>query len=197
MDKPFSQACENNKGPILEVLRKHLKAPGRLLEIGSGTGQHAAWLAPRLPHIHWQPSDLPDALPGIGQWLAEAEGGDIARPLVLDVRGRWPDGPYDYLFTANTFHIMSADAVAHCIEAGAARLRPGGLFLIYGPFRYRGEYTSESNRRFDEHLRHRNPHSGIRDHEWIVTQMARQGLSPLRDHDMPANNRTLVFLRDA
>lgn len=195
MQKPFSQACENNKAPILKVLEEHLRAPGSLLEIGSGTGQHAAWLGAALPRIRWQPSDLPDALPGIRAWLDDSRAHNVAAPIVLDVHGRWPRGPFDYLFTANTFHIMSADAVCHCIREGTQRLASGGLFLIYGPFRYGGEFTSASNREFDQWLRRRHPDQGIRDFEWIEARMAEQGMTPLADHDMPANNRTLVFRR--
>lgn len=195
MNKPFSQACENNKRPLLQVLETHLEAPGALLEIGSGTGQHAAWLGAALRHVQWQPSDLPDALPGIGAWLEESGTANVLAPTVLDVRGRWPEGPFDYVFTANTFHIMSTRAVAACIAGAAERLRPGGLFLVYGPFRYGGDFTSESNRAFDQWLREHHPDQGIRDFEWVSDLMARQGLSLLRDHEMPANNRTLVFRR--
>jgi SAM-dependent methyltransferase len=191
-NRPFSQACENNKGPLLEVLQGTLPESGRLLEIGSGTGQHAAWMSHHLPHIRWQPSDLPDALPGIQAWLEDA-GDNVARPLVLDVRGRWPEGPFDCLFTANTFHIMSQQAVTRCIEQGAAILSPGGHFIVYGPFRYQGRFTSDSNAAFDAHLRERDPASGIRDQEWVCEIMAGQGLMLAADHDMPANNRTLVF----
>lgn len=177
------------------MLKQHLRAPGPLLEIGSGTGQHAAWLGAALPHIRWQPSDLPDALPGIRAWLDDSAARNVAAPIVLDVHGRWPRGPFDYLFTANTFHIMSADAVRHCIREGMQRLAPGGLFLVYGPFRYGGEFTSASNRDFDQWLRQRHPDQGIRDFEWVETQMAEQGMTLVADHDMPANNRTLVFRR--
>lgn len=190
-DKPFSQASENNKQPILEVLREHLREPGTLLEIGAGTGQHAAWLPAFLPHVRWQPSDLPDALPGIKAWLTEAPA-NVRPPMVLDVRGRWPEGPFDYIFTANTFHIMDADSVARCIREAAARLTTDGLWLVYGPFRYDGR-CSESNARFDEWLRQRDPGSGLRDYEWVAEQMAAAGLAPVADHEMPANNRTLVF----
>lgn len=193
MERPFSQACENNKAPILEVLEQHLREPGRLLEIGSGTGQHAAWMSSRLPHIRWQPSDLPDALPGINTWLGDADNHNAAEPIVLDVRGRWPERRFDYLFTANTFHIMDADSVGTCIERGAAHLSDNGLFMVYGPFLYRGKPAAEGNIRFDAWLRRRDPRSGIRHFDAICERMLSAGLELERDHEMPANNRLLVF----
>lgn len=192
---PFSQACENNRQPILEVLQQHLKRPGHLLEIGSGTGQHAAWLPARLPHIHWQPSDRSGQLPGIRAWLAQSEAGNVSSPIELDVAADWPEKRFDYLFTANTFHIMSAALVARCIEQTARQLTSSGLMLVYGPFSYNGEHTAESNARFDAMLRQRDPLSGIRDYHWIREEAGRHGLSPLADHAMPANNRMLVFTR--
>ena len=190
---PFSQACENNRGPILEVLQQHLLQPGRLLEIGSGTGQHAVWLAPRLPHIQWQPSDLPANLPGIRAWMAHQPAENIAAPLPLDVESDWPDGPFDYIYTANTFHIMSEDQVLICLQKLTAKLTEHGMLLVYGPFRYQGQHTADSNARFDTMLRQRDPLSGIRDYEWICDQATSFGLRPVADHPMPANNHTLVF----
>lgn len=195
MEKPFSQAAENNKAPILEVLKEHIREPGRLLEVGSGTGQHAVWLAPRLPGIHWQPSDRADALPGIRAWLDDSDANNVAPPLVLDVNGRWPDGPFDYIFTANTFHIMAMPAIERCLAQAGALLRPGGLLLVYGPFRYQGDYTSASNRDFDHWLHQRHPDSGIRDFEWLCERAGEARLTLVRDHAMPANNRLLVFAR--
>lgn len=173
------------------MLQQHLKTPGRLLEIGSGTGQHAAWLPAFLPGIAWQPSDRADNLPGIRAWLEDA-GGDIRAPVELDVRGGWPDGNFDYIFTANTFHIMDTDAVRRCIEQASARLTENGLFLVYGPFCYERR-CSDSNARFDQMLRERDPAMGLRDYEWIAQLMAVAGLDPEADHAMPANNRFLVF----
>lgn len=193
---PFSQACENNRQPILEVLSEHLKAPGRLLEIGSGTGQHAAWLPAHLPHIEWQPSDLPENLSGIRAWLQQAGLSNVAAPISLDVAGDWPEADFDYLFTANTFHIMSAQLVERCIEHAGQRLTPEGLLLVYGPFAYAGHHTAESNARFDAMLRQRDPLSGIRDRDWIESLAQSAGLRPIADHAMPANNRTLVFRKN-
>lgn len=192
MNKPFSQACENNKEPILAVLREHLGA-GSLLEIGSGTGQHAAWLPTFLPGIDWQPSDVGENLPGIRAWLEEGPA-NVRTPLELDVRGTWPDERFDSIFTANTFHIMDADSVWLCIKRAAGHLVCGGLFLVYGPFCYNGT-CADSNARFDAVLRERDPAMGLRDYEWIEECMKATGLDPVADHAMPANNRTLVFRR--
>jgi cyclopropane fatty-acyl-phospholipid synthase-like methyltransferase len=197
IEKPFSQACENNKGPILEVLAEHLTKPARLLEVGSGTGQHAVWLAQHLPHIQWQPSDVRENLSGIRLWLNETSCSNLLAPIELDVRNRWPNGSYDALFTANSLHIMSQHSAALCIAGGASVLGHGGFFMIYGPFNYNGRFTSDSNAQFQQWLQARNPESGIRDAEWVSQTMAQHGLSLVKDHQMPANNRLLVFQRTA
>lgn len=193
MDKPFSQACENNRAPILEVLQQHLKEPGTVLEIGSGTGQHAAWLPRFLPWLHWQPSDVAAHLPGIRAWLDEAQLDNVLAPLELDVSQHWPDQQFDALFSANTFHIMAWPLVQRCIREGAAHLRDHGWFLVYGPFNYNGQFTSDSNARFNDWLQARDPLSAIRDQEKVVAEMAAAGLALVQDHPMPANNRLLVF----
>ncbi|MEQ3636784.1 DUF938 domain-containing protein [Alcanivorax sp.] len=189
---PFSQAAENNKGPIFQVLQQHCQAPGRLLEIGAGTGQHAAWLSAQLPHLQWQPSDVAENLPTIRHWLGETPNPANA-PLALDVSGQWPVGPFDYLFTANTFHIMAQSLVAHCIAEGCQRLSTEGLFMVYGPFNYDGQFTSDSNRQFERWLKATNAQRGIRDKEWVEQEFDRHGRQCLADHAMPANNRVLVF----
>lgn len=194
-EKPFSQACENNKSPILAVLQEHLTRPARLLEVGSGTGQHAAWLAQHLPDIQWQPSDVADNLVGIQQWLNEASCSNALEPIELDVRNPWPSGPYDAIFTANSLHIMSQHSAALCLARGASILSSNGLFMIYGPFNYQGRFTSASNAQFQQWLQTRNPESGIRDAEWVIDTLAEHGLILVKDHEMPANNRLLVFQR--
>lgn len=194
-ERPFSQAAENNKTPIRDVLLTHCSTPGELLEIGAGTGQHAAWLAGQLPHLRWQPSDVPEHLRTIQAWLTETQSPALP-PIALDVNDTWPQRDFDYLFTANTFHIMPAPFVSRCIQAGCQRLRQSGRFLIYGPFNYDGKYTSDSNARFDEWLKEANAERGIRDQEWVVEQFAEQGFRLKADHAMPANNRMLVFSRD-
>ncbi len=191
-ERPFSQACENNKGPILSVLREHCQAPGTLLEIGAGTGQHAAWLSGQLPHLVWQPSDVAENLPVVRQWLEEPDSKALA-PIVLDVGRTWPDQRFDYLYTANTFHIMSRELVTSCIEEGCRHLTPNGRFLIYGPFRINGRYTSDSNAAFESWLKDIDPLRGIRDKEWIEEEFARHGRRMIGEYDLPANNMMLVF----
>ncbi|MEE2603945.1 MAG: DUF938 domain-containing protein [Pseudomonadota bacterium] len=191
-ERPYSQACENNKTPILAVLKQHCQAPGTLLEIGAGTGQHAAWLSGQLPHLQWQPSDVTANLPYIQQWQSDPCNRALP-PLALDVAGEWPTGHFDYLFTANTFHIMAEPLVESCIRKGCEHLTEGGKFLVYGPFNYQGQFTSDSNRQFDQRLREGDGDRGIRDQEWVVEQFARQQRHLLADHEMPANNRLLVF----
>ena len=181
--KPYSEACERNRAPILEVLRRVFSNRRRVLEVGSGTGQHAAYFAPELPHLVWQASDRAENLPDIAQWVPGA--------IELDVMGKWPQGPFDAVFTANTCHIMSWPMVEKMFEE-VGRLGPK-VFAVYGPFHYGGKPTSDSNARFDAMLRGRDPASGIRDFEAVVRLAQEHRLTLEEDNAMPANNRLLVF----
>ncbi|MFC7514878.1 DUF938 domain-containing protein [Herbaspirillum sp. GCM10030257] len=194
MNKPFSVACERNRDPILVVLQEALRDCRHVLEIGSGTGQHAVYFGAALPHLVWQTSDLPENHEGILAWLNEAGLPNVLPPLLLDASGQgWPLQGFDAVYTANTCHIMSWDDV-EAMFAGAGHLLPeGGLFCIYGPFNYNGRFTSESNAQFDAMLRAQVPHRGIRDIEKIVALASAQGMHLEDDHAMPANNRLLVF----
>lgn len=195
MHKPFSEACERNKAPILAALTERLGPTGRLLEVGSGTGQHAVHCAAALPGWHWQPSDQADYLPGIRQWIDDAALPNLAQPLELDVRRHWPGGPFNALFTANTCHIMSSYAV-ECLLRGAGRvLAPGGWLVIYGPFRDVGHYDAPSNLAFDRMLRQRDPLSGLRDVEALQAMAAAAGLQWQGQQALPANNRCLFWRR--
>ena len=195
-DKAFSAACENNKGPILEVLRRYLTAPATVLEIGSGTGQHSVHFGAALPHVTWQTSDLPANHAGIRAWLDEAGLPNVLPPLQLDVAGgSWETGPVDAVFSANTAHIMHWPVVVAMLAGVGRLLRDDGLFMLYGPFNYDGRHTSESNARFDLSLRMNDPGMGIRDFEAVRDELARAGLALEADHEMPANNRLLVFRR--
>ena len=195
MSKPFSEACERNRGPILAVLQRVFADRKRVLEIGSGTGQHAAYFAPALPHLVWQPGDVAEHLAGIGLRVAEAGAPNLRMPLELDVDRPWPDIAVDAVFSANTCHIMSWPQVERMFE-GVGRLLPqDGVLALYGPFNCGGRHTSESNARFDAMLRERDPQSGLRDIEALLALGEREYLEKEEDVPMPANNRLLVFRR--
>ena len=197
----FSEACERNKQAILERLAAWLPMPAGVLEVGSGSGQHAVHMARHLAGIHWQPSDLPP-LDDLKERLrlegrsGLARGAAIADPLELDVSRaeQWPAGPYDAVFSANTCHIMPAAAVPQLLAGAARVLRPGGLLLLYGPFRDGPVHTAPSNAAFDAHLRAIDPAMGVRDAGTITRQAVTLGLELRADLPMPANNRMLVFM---
>ena len=192
--KPFSQACENNKLPILEVISQVFTQPTKVWEIGSGTGQHACFFASQLPHLSWQATDRFENLAGIQFWIEEANLPNLKSPVALDINDRsWPCQSIDALFSANTLHIMSLAEVEMLFERLSHYLSPNALACFYGPFNYQGEFTSDSNARFDQCLKAQNPLSGIRDFESICQLAAGIGLTLLNDHAMPANNRLLVF----
>lgn len=196
-DKPYSPACDRNKAPILAVLAAHLHEAGQVLEIGSGTGQHAVHFAEALPHVIWQCSDRPDYLPGIRQWLADAALPNTPPPLPLDVAGNWPEGRFDVVFTANTLHIMGWPQVGQLFAHLPRILAPAGLFVVYGPFNYGGRFTSASNAEFDAALRSDDPARGIRDFEAVDALAGQAGLHLLEDRSLPANNRCIVWRRAA
>ncbi|MBI2313242.1 MAG: DUF938 domain-containing protein [Betaproteobacteria bacterium] len=196
--KPFSDPCERNKGPILAVLREAFSDCRAVLEIGSGTGQHAVHFAAALPHLTWQTSDLPVGHPGILAWLEEYRLPNVLPPLALDVnRFDWPEAAYDGVFSANTAHILSWQEVELLFRGIGRTVKPGGWVCLYGPFNYGGRFTSESNRLFDASLRARDPLSGIRDFERVHALAREQGLTLVKDHAMPTNNRTLVWRKPA
>lgn len=168
-----------------------------MLEIGSGTGQHAAHFAAALPQLTWQTSDLEASLPGMRLWLEEAGLPNLPPPIALDVTGPWPQGPFDAVFTANTLHIMSWPEVRALFARLPAVLAEETVLAVYGPFNYDGRFTSPSNATFDAWLKQRSPHSGIRDFA-AVDELARSiGFALMEDRPMPANNRTLVWRRTA
>jgi len=195
MEKPYAPACERNREPILEVLRTHFADRRHVLEIGSGTGQHAVHFAAALPHLVWQTSDRGGNLPGIRAWLAEADLANTPAPLVLDVTGSWPSSRYDAVFTANTLHIMGWDEVVATFGGLARVLDDDAVVAIYGPFNYNGQPTSESNARFDARLKDDDPKQGVRDFEAVDALARGIGLRLAADVAMPANNRTLVWRR--
>lgn len=196
--KQFSESCEQNQQPILDVLQQVFVKPGLVLEIGSGTGQHAAWLPLRLTHLVWQPSDQHEYLPSIAAWVEEVDADNVRSPFVLDVnQAHWPVDSADYVFSANTAHIMSWASVVAFFEGVGRILQPGGDFCLYGPFNYDGNFTSVSNLRFDAWLKQRDPESGIREFNQLNKLANDNGMDLVSDFEMPVNNRILHWQKRA
>jgi SAM-dependent methyltransferase len=192
----FSEACERNKDPILEVLRPSLADCSRVVEVGAGTGQHAVHFARQLAHLDWQPTDRREYLPGIAARIAVEGTANLCPPVELDVmQSEWPPFTADAVYSANTLHIMSWTEVEAFYRGVGRILGEGGLLAVYGPFRYAGRFTSDSNAAFDRSLRSRDPASGIRDFESVNELAAAQGLALEADRAMPANNQLLVWRR--
>ncbi|MAY02676.1 MAG: methylase [Gammaproteobacteria bacterium] len=197
MNKPFSQACENNKQPILDVIAEYFQAGKRILEIGSGTGQHAVHFCQHLPGIYWIPSEIPENMEIIKAGLAGALPDNIETPITLDVRDQpWPVSELDGLFSANCLHIMDGKFVPDFFRGAGESMRHGAYLCVYGPFKYKGEFTTESNARFDLWLKERDPVSGIRDFESVNELANSNGFSFVRDIGMPANNQMLIWRKD-
>lgn len=196
-DKPFSPACERNQQPILEVLQQIIdEQDRRLLEIGSGTGQHAVFLAPHFPQVEWYPTDVQANLKGINLWLEEARIPNIQKPQRVEIgKDELPKLKFDVIFTANTFHIMHWKEVKSLIKQFGGRLREGARVAIYGPFKYDGKFTSQSNEEFDQSLKAKDPMSGIRSFEDVNNNMIKNGFELVMDVKMPANNQMLIYRR--
>lgn len=185
-----------NQGPILGVLQEIFADQQRVLEIASGTGQHAVYFGRALPHLTWQTSELTQNHAGIHAWLDESQLPNVLSPVAIDVNDpEWPVESVDTVFNANTVHIVAWQEV-ETMFAGIARvLGEGGLLCLYGPFNYGGAFTSESNARFDAWLKSRDPNSGVRDFEALNRLAESHGLLLQKDVPMPANNRILVWQR--
>ncbi len=194
--KPFSAASERNREPILGVLRQWAPAPGTVLEIGAGTGQHAVHFAAALPHLDWCPTDRAENLEGIERWVKEANLPNLRAPNRLDVTdAQWPVTTADYVYTANTAHIMSWEEVEAMFKGIGNVLVSQGLFFLYGPVNRDGEFTSESNREFDAMLRARDSRMGIRDDQALIALGRLHGLKYIAEHSLPANNRMLIWTK--
>jgi len=194
--KPYADSCEQNKRSILDVIKVEFADRQHVLEIASGTGQHAVFFGHALPHLQWQTSELTQNHAGIQAWLDEAQLPNVYSPIAIDVNANsWPIDRTDSIFNANTVHILSWLSVEHMFAGIGRVLSKGGVVCMYGPFNYDGKFTTESNARFDAWLKSRDPASGVRDFEEINRLAKAQGLSLIKDIDMPGNNRTLVWKR--
>lgn len=197
MDLPYSQACENNKHPILTVLKRRLPEAAAIFEIGAGTGQHSVFFAEQLNVLSWQCGDLPQNLPGIRAWQRAYPQINLLPPIEFDMHEpRWPKH-FNTVYTSNTAHIMPWPLTQKMICETAQSLPDDGWFFLYGPFNYNGRFTSDSNERFDQWLKECNPEQGIRDFEKIAELARNGGLQLIEDNAMPANNRLLVWQKKA
>ncbi|MBF0265303.1 MAG: DUF938 domain-containing protein [Gammaproteobacteria bacterium] len=194
MNKPVAESCLENQGVILEKITPLLRQCQSVLEIGSGTGQHAVYFAKHLKHLHWYTSDLKESHNGINQWINEAKLENVLSPFTLDVSNPiWPEQKFDAVFTANTLHIMGMNNVVDMFSHLPQVLKNNSRLIIYGPFNYSYKFTSESNQRFDAWLKSKNIYSGIRHFEEINDLAVQSSLKLLEDIEMPVNNRLLVF----
>lgn len=196
-DRPFAEAAARNAEPILEVLQHELRHSTDVLEIGSGTGQHAIHFAASLDHLQWQTSDLEENHPAIHAWIADARLPNVREPILLDVTTAELSTSYDAVYSANTAHIMSIDEVVRMFALVARVLRPDGVFCLYGPFRRFGEFNTESNARFDASLRARDSSMGIRDLEELDAVGATHGLRRRNLYAVPSNNIVAVWKKIA
>lgn len=191
---PFSQASENNKQVILEILKRHLKEGDQVLELAGGTGQHAVHFAANLPNLHWQSSDIPSNVENLNLRIVKAELENLPKAVSIDVNhSPWYDHSPTAVFSANSLHIMSADSVENFFKGTGELLQADGTLVVYGPFKYAGEFTTPSNEGFDHWLKDRDPLSGIRDFEWVKELAAQANLTFIEDNAMPANNQLLVW----
>ena len=193
---PFSEACERNKDAILEVARPYFQAASSVLEVGSGTGQHAVYFAQNFPHLSWQTTDQAQHLTGIKAQLENAGVENVLTPYLLDVnQPQWSVAGHKYecIYTANTFHIMAWDDVKAFFQGISAVTMNGSYLIVYGPFKYNGRFTSASNEQFDRNLRARGEASAIRDFEAVNELAQLANFKLLHDIPMPANNQCIVW----
>lgn len=196
MNKPYSESCDQNKDAILEVILPILSSSSNVLEIGSGTGQHAIYFAKKMLHLTWHTSDCKTYLEGINLWVSASGLKNVIAPIELNVSfSPWPKLETDAVFTANSIHIMNQQDVINLFTGVANLLSTKGCFIIYGPFNYKSSYTSESNQRFDQWLKNRDPLSGIKHFEEIEVIAKTNKMHLVSDYSMPANNRILHFIK--
>ena len=195
-DIPFAPAAERNRGPILEVLRKHLPTEGAVLEVASGTGQHVRYFAEHLPRLIWQPSERdPAAVEVLRRGLSAGTGDNVLSERVLDVAGVWPEAAYDAVITANLLHVSPPEVTTALCLGAAEVCRTSGVLHIYGPFKQAGQHTSPGNAAFDTSLKQEDPRLGLRDAEWVIAEAQAAGFALRAQVAMPANNFSLIFER--
>ncbi len=192
-NKPFAQAAEQNQDDILLVLQGAFKQATKVLEVGSGTGQHAVHFAKHLTHLSWQPSDKKNMLEGIQLWVNDAALPNLSAPIELDVNLSWPTDTYDAAYAANVIHIMHWQDIKALFAGLGTTLTDDATVCIYGPFNINGHYTSASNQSFDDWLKHRDPESGLKDKAELDHLAIKNGLQPGPSWDMPANNKILSW----
>ena len=197
MSKPYAESCDQNREPIEAVLKRFVSDTLSVLEIGSGTGQHAVYFAGCYPWLTWQTTELPQHHAGIRAWISDSSLDNVIEPFELDVSGSWPDKHYDLIFTANTLHIISMDQAESLFRQVPRCMHENSVLIMYGPFNYQGRYTSPSNERFDAWLKQRDPASGIKNFDWLRDIAAGCGLECAHDFSMPANNRCLIWRKKA
>ncbi|MBT3205403.1 MAG: DUF938 domain-containing protein [Gammaproteobacteria bacterium] len=196
LNKPYAESCDQNREPIQQVFEQFVDGRKTVLEIGSGTGQHAVYFSAQFADLLWQTSDLIENHSAIQAWIDDSGLNNVYSPIELDSRGDWPDQQYDLLYSANTVHIMSSGAVEQLFKKITGCMHENSVFLLYGPFNYDGLYTSESNARFDQWLKQRDSSSSIKNFNWLKDIGHQSGLKCIHDFEMPANNKLLVWRKD-
>ncbi len=192
----YSKAAENNKAPIADIMGRHLPPDASVLEIGSGAGQHALYMSNTFPGITWSPSEQEVVVPILRANLALYGSSNIQSPLVLDLTDfSWSGDSVDVVYAANVIHIVSESLGERLVQLAAEALKLSGLLMLYGPYKYNGQFTTESNATFDQWLKDRDPASGIRDFEAVIATARCTGLTLTQDYTMPANNQMLIFER--
>lgn len=193
-ERPFAEYAARNAAPILEILKREFRDASSVIEIGSGTGQHAVVFAATLDHLRWQTSDLDENHAGIRAWIESAQLPNVEPPLSVDVLdASLEDESFDAAFSSNTAHIMGVDAVERMFALVGSALRVGGVFCLYGPFRTGGEFNTPSNAAFDQSLRQRDPVMGIREIEMLDEFAAAAGMRRARFYAVPSNNNVAVY----
>ncbi len=191
----YSPAADNNKAAILSVLTNYFAEGDHVLEVGSGSGQHAIHMSAALPQIRWQPSDRAITLAALSANIREYGTPNVQQPIELDLAKLPPALPrgVQCIYAANVMHIVSEPLGATLIKLAAQSLLKDGYLVLYGPYRYGGKFTTESNKDFDGWLKDRDSSSGVRDFEWVEKLANESGLTLIKDHAMPANNQCLVY----